>query len=666
MQASIHPCGSAFGVSGMLLGFFVVSLVSGTAQAQIRDHYQCYRAKQRTSVCQENLTTKCNTDADCQTICLQKFASRNVSLTDPFGSASTQVKKPKSLCAPVEKNPQGPPAQDPALHYKRYQVKGGPSVKGLRVLARDQFGDHVIELLKADSLYVPALKSDTPIPPPAPGPNHYLCYKARNKKKICTDNLTTRCKLDADCTQGGICDLGFGKVPQGLTDQFGSSTVEIKKVKFFCTPVDKNGEGTGDPENHLIGYQIKGSRINATVHTNDQFGPEGLALSKPEILFVPAEKNPGPLPSCGDGNVNQPSEDCDPPDDAACTSQCQPDCTCPVPPRCGDGMLNQASEDCDPPDDAACTGQCQPDCTCPPPPRCGDGNVNQVSEDCDPPEDAACVDQCQPNCTCPGAEPRCGDGAINQPSEQCDDGNTQNGDCCSASCEFESCDDGNACTDDSCNPASGCVYTNNSDPCDDGDPCTDPDQCQDGSCVGSPVCGDGVVQGACGEECDGTDAAACPGDCQQNCACPVCGDGLVNQTSEQCDPPDESACPGECKENCTCPVCGDGVVNQASEQCDPPEDSACLGECRAGCVCPCGRTVFAGGPKVKACQQFVTQATCEMARHVGLLGDASCYWATGNLCKGCGVFNERQGECTNTCTPPIVCDDLSRTRLVFF
>ena len=82
--------------------------------------------------------------------------------------------------------------------------------------------------------------------------------------------------------------------------------------------------------------------------------------------------------------------------------------------------------------------------------------VNQVSEDCDPPDDAACVDECQPNCTCPGAEPRCGDGTINQPSEQCDDGNTQNGDCCSASCQFESCDDGNACTDDSCNPASGC------------------------------------------------------------------------------------------------------------------------------------------------------------------------------------------------------------------
>ncbi len=56
-----------------------------------------------------------------------------------------------------------------------------------------------------------------------------------------------------------------------------------------------------------------------------------------------------------------------------------------------------------------------------------------------------------------------------------------------------------------------------------------------------------------------------------------------------------------------------------------------------------------------------------MARHIAVTGDASCYWfSPDNLCEGCGVFNERRGECTNTCTPPIVCDDLSRRRLAGF
>ena len=80
----------------------------------------------------------------------------------------------------------------------------------------------------------------------------------------------------------------------------------------------------------------------------------------------------------------------------------------------------------------------------------------------------------------------CGNGTI-ELGEQCDDGNVANGDCCSATCQYESagsscadatvcngaetcdgagvcvagmalnCDDNNACTADSCDPEDGCV-----------------------------------------------------------------------------------------------------------------------------------------------------------------------------------------------------------------
>ncbi|MCH9033157.1 MAG: hypothetical protein IID42_01470 [Planctomycetes bacterium] len=41
---------------------------------------------------------------------------------------------------------------------------------------------------------------------------------------------------------------------------------------------------------------------------------------------------------------------------------------CSPPPECGDDLVNQPSEECDGTDDAACQGQCQANCTCPPVP----------------------------------------------------------------------------------------------------------------------------------------------------------------------------------------------------------------------------------------------------------------------------------------------------------
>lgn len=57
------------------------------------------------------------------------------------------------------------------------------------------------------------------------------------------------------------------------------------------------------------------------------------------------------------------------------------------------------------------------------------------------------------------------------------------------------CDDSNECTDDTCNVVSGCVATNNTDPCDDGASCTSGDVCSAGACTGTNNCG-------VGENCD--------------------------------------------------------------------------------------------------------------------------------------------------------------------
>lgn len=59
------------------------------------------------------------------------------------------------------------------------------------------------------------------------------------------------------------------------------------------------------------------------------------------------------------------------------------------------------------------------------------------------------------------------------------------GDCGSGT---RGCYDANPCTNDACvSAAGGCVYTNNSSPCNDGNGCTVNDVCSGGACGGTPI-----------------------------------------------------------------------------------------------------------------------------------------------------------------------------------
>jgi len=145
-----------------------------------------------------------------------------------------------------------------------------------------------------------------------------------------------------------------------------------------------------------------------------------------------------------------------------------------------------------------------------PPPVCGDGNLD-FNEQCD---DGNTVngDCCDANCqyeasgsSCPGdvgrgdvcdqaghcgPPPVCGNGTLDA-NEQCDDGNTVNGDCCDANCQYEasgsSCPgDGDLCTVGACDGAGHCGFVA-AGACDDGDPCTQ-DSCAAGiGCVNAAV-----------------------------------------------------------------------------------------------------------------------------------------------------------------------------------
>jgi cysteine-rich repeat protein len=267
---------------------------------------------------------------------------------------------------------------------------------------------------------------------------------------------------------------------------------------------------------------------------------------------------------CGDGMKNG-DEDCDGDDlgDMSCidlefaggTLGCNLDCTydtsqCETPTDCGDGVV-EGNEECD---DGGESVDCDADCTVA---ECGDATTNATAgEECD--DGGESVD-CNADCTV--AE--CGDGVLNTTAgEECDGGGeTQD---CNADCTPTSCGD-------------GVVNGTAGEECDDGNT-DDCDGC-DSNCI-EEVCGDSILD--CGEECDAGGETA---DCNADCTIASCGDGVVNGTAgEECDDGNTDDCDG-CDSNCIEEVCGDGILD-CGEDCDGGGETA---DCDSDCtVAECG------------------------------------------------------------------------------
>ena len=220
---------------------------------------------------------------------------------------------------------------------------------------------------------------------------------------------------------------------------------------------------------------------------------------------------------------------------------------------------------------------------------CDDGNKCTYGEAC---SDGSCVggkplncndgdlctdDTCQPGIGC----------ATSHNDAPCDDGNicTVNDLCAAGECTAGGalgCDDNNVCTNDICNPLKGCLYTNNSQPCDDLDPCTEQDSCSGSFCLGT-------VPKDCADDNPCTDDTCIPlAGCSYNNNTNPCDDGNSCTLADKCN--GGTCSPGEalnCDDgnDCTDDSCSpeDGCVHSANTApCDDNNSCTSKDQCLGG------------------------------------------------------------------------------------
>lgn len=84
-----------------------------------------------------------------------------------------------------------------------------------------------------------------------------------------------------------------------LKDQFGNSIAKVIEPRQLCNPVDKNGEGIPDKDNHLVCYEIQDDpqgnyeRVKE-VQIKNQFQEGPLWVGSSRMLCVPSDKSYDP------------------------------------------------------------------------------------------------------------------------------------------------------------------------------------------------------------------------------------------------------------------------------------------------------------------------------------------------------------------------------------
>ncbi len=244
----------------------------------------------------------------------------------------------------------------------------------------------------------------------------------------------------------------------------------------------------------------------------------------------------------------------------------------------------------------------------------------------------------------------CGNGVVD-PGEQCDDRNTNGGDCCSSSCQFETngslCTDSNACTQiDQCNGAGQCVGVNVpvGTPCGGSDAdCDALDTCDgSGSCI-DRIDPSGALCRSANGVCDPSDI--CDG-VKKSCPATVASVGTPCGGSDaDCDAPDTCDGGGSCIDR----------FDPAGSECRMTSGECDIRETCTGTSSACPPNGFQ--PVGTSCLDDGDRCTQDRCDAVGSCIHPPQPPACGNGCpesgEACDDGNQVNNDgCTNACTLP--------------
>jgi hypothetical protein len=197
---------------------------------------------------------------------------------------------------------------------------------------------------------------------------------------------------------------------------------------------------------------------------------------------------------------------------------------------------------------------------CTTPDACAAGKCTGPGKNCD--DSNVCTsDSCSNNiCTNAFNKNPCNDGSACTLVDNCDGA----GKCVGGT--PQKCNDGNPCTTDSCDTKNGgCVFTNNTAPCDDGKFCTDKDACANGKCAsgGAKTCDDANV--CTNDSCDAVNSkcinAANTAKCEDGNGCTLndtCAGGTCKAgAAANCN--DDNPCTADSCDKAT-GICGHTVI----------------------------------------------------------------------------------------------------------